>query len=105
MRVTFLTLPLAVAAALVTFGISAGPAAAAVDPTVCTDAPAALRTLAASAEPAAARKALRDVQTGEALCEARNRNEAAKKFRAAADVLGTDLATVLATVTRTASVQ
>jgi hypothetical protein len=104
MRVSFLTLPLAIAAAAFTFGLSAGPAAAA-DATVCADAPAALRSLAASAQPETARKALRDVQTGEALCEARNRNEAARKFRAAAEALGTDLATVLAKATQTAAVQ
>jgi hypothetical protein len=104
MRISFLTLPLAVAAAAFTFGLSAGPAVA-TEANLCADAPAALRSLAASADPAAARKALRDVKTGEALCEARNRNDAARKFRTAADVLGTDLATVLAGATRTASVQ
>lgn len=109
MRVTFLSIPFAFAAAALTFAISAAPALAgsptpATPAEVCAAAPAALRTLAESATPNAQRLALRDVNTGIALCEARNRSEAVKKFNAAAKVLGTDLATAMAGGTVTASI-
>ncbi len=83
---------LATAAAL---ALSAGPAAASNN--VCGAAPEALRTLAASAEGATQQRALRNIALGEALCDARNRLEAQKKFQAAARLLGTDLAAVMAT--------
>jgi hypothetical protein len=94
---SFLAVPIAFATLAL-----AVPAAASTD--VCAHAPAALRGIAATADANAQRLALRDIQTGEALCEARNRPEAAKKFRAAAKALGTDLQTAMAGVTTTASV-
>jgi hypothetical protein len=79
---------LSVAAAL---AFSTVPAAASSD--VCAVAPGALRSLAASADAATQRKAVRNIALGEALCDARNRVEAQRKFAAAAKTLGTDLAT------------
>lgn len=58
----------------------------------CATAPAQIRTLAASAQPEQARKALTLVSTGEKLCDAGGKNEAGKKFSAAAKLLGTDMA-------------
>lgn len=101
MRITDLALA---AAAAVT--LTAAPALANPSPTeICAAAPGALRTLAASADVAVQRRALRDIALGEQLCEARNRPEAARKFRAAAAVLGTDLQTAMAGVTKTAAIQ
>jgi hypothetical protein len=100
MRAIMLSLAVAVSAA--TFAFSAGPAAASAE--ACAVAPAKLRTLAASAEADAAKKAERNIALGEALCDARNRSEAAKKFNLAAKALGTELATVMASTT-TAAVQ
>lgn len=107
MRTPLLSIPLALVAAALSFAISAAPALAApVSATeACAEAPAALRTLADQATPQAKRLALRDVNTGVALCEARNRNEAVRKFSDAAKVLGTDLATAMAGATVTASVE
>lgn len=97
MRLTVLTALAAVAAI---------PAFANPTPSeICASAPGALRALAATADAGVQRKALRDIQLGEALCEARNRPEAARKFRAAAAALGTDLQTAMAGVTKTAAVQ
>jgi len=93
---------LAVVAAAATFSLSAGPAIAGTE--ACTEAPAKLRSLAAAASSDAQRKAERNIRLGEALCEARNRQEAARKFSLAARTLGTELATVLARET-TATVQ
>jgi hypothetical protein len=100
MRAILLTFAVAVSAA--SLALSAGPAVAGSE--ACTVAPAKLRTLAASANGDAAKKAERNIALGEALCDARNRSEAAKKFNLAAKALGTELATVLASDT-TASVQ
>ena len=61
----------------------------------CATAPAKLRAMTANAQPQAAKKAERNIALGEALCEARNRSEAAKKFNLAAVALGTDLAAVM----------
>lgn len=97
---------LAVAAAVAALGVSTAPALANPSPSeICAAAPGALRTLASNADAAAQRRALRDIELGERLCEARNRPEAARKFRAAAAVLGTDLQTAMAGVTKTAAVQ
>jgi hypothetical protein len=101
MRAIMLTLAAAVSAASLSF--LAAPAMAS-DAQTCAAAPAKLRTLAASADAGVARKAERNIALGEALCDARNRSEAAKKFDLAAKALGTELAAVLATQT-TASVQ
>lgn len=107
MRATFLSIPFAFAAAALTFGVSAGPAVAstATPAEICATAPDALRNLAQTATPQAAKAALRNVNTGVALCKERNRDEAAKKFEAAAKALGTDLATAMAGGPVTASVQ
>ena len=77
----------------IAFAIStafAAPAMAA--DSTCATAPAQIRTLAASAQPEQARKALSLVSTGEKLCDAGGKNEAGKKFSAAAKLLGTDMA-------------
>ncbi len=86
---------LAALAAAIAF--SGAPAAASAE--ACAAAPAKLRALAASADASTARKAERNIATGEALCEARNRAEAARKFNLAARALGTELAAVLASET------
>ncbi len=93
MRSILFTAPLALVAAAATLMLSAAPAAASTE--ACTAAPDRLRSIAANAEPAAQSKAVRNINLGEALCEARNKSEAAKKFNLAAKALGTDLATVL----------
>ena len=73
----------------------AKPATPATPPATPTTAPAKLRAMTANAQPQAAKKAERNIALGEALCEARNRSEAAKKFNLAAVALGTDLAAVM----------
>jgi hypothetical protein len=102
MRAFMLTLAAAVSAASLSF--VAAPAFAAGDAQTCSVAPVKLRTLAAGADAETARKAERNIALGEALCDARNRSEAAKKFNLAAKSLGTELATVMSTET-SASVQ
>ncbi len=86
------TILLSAAATALVF--SAVPVAASSE--VCATAPDALRTLAASADAATQKRALRNVALGEALCDARNRLDAQKKFASAARILGTDLAAVAA---------
>ncbi len=71
--------------------IGAATPAFAADAT-CASAPARIRTIAASAQPDQARKALGLVSLGEKLCAEGGRFEAGKKFSAAAKVLGTDMA-------------
>ena len=77
--------------ALLLLALAAAPVHAAAE-NPCTSAPAALRAVAAAAEPDKAKKALRLVTTGERLCAAGGRGEAAKKFAAAAKALDTDMA-------------
>ena len=91
-----LTLAVALAAA------TAAPAFASA--ATCEAAPAKLRAIAATADADSAKKAERNIALGEALCDARNRSEATKKFNLAAKSLGTDLASVL-TTTASANVQ
>jgi len=93
MRSIFFTAPLAIIATAATLVLTAAPAVAGTE--ACTVAPDKLRAIAASAEPAAQSKAVRNINLGQALCEARNKSEAAKKFNLAAKALGTDLAAVL----------
>ncbi len=101
MRSFMLTLAVSAAA----LGFVAVPAAAAsANAETCAAAPMKLRTLAAGADATTARKAERNIALGEALCAARNRSEAAKKFNLAAKSLGTELAAVMTAAT-TASVQ
>lgn len=96
MNIRFLTIPVAFAISAAFIGAAASPAvAASADYSTCTNAPAQLRTLAATADADKARKALSLVKTGVALCESVDgRNEGAKKLSSAAKVLGTDVATL-----------
>lgn len=91
-----MTLAVALAAA------TAAPAFANAE--TCEAAPAKLRAIAATVDADSAKKAERNIALGEALCDARNRSEASKKFNLAAKSLGTDLASVL-TPTASANVQ
>lgn len=84
----FIAAPIAIAVSLVFLGAATSPAVAA--PIDCAATAAQLRTAAATAEPAKARKALANVRTGEALCAADNSFEAGRKFRVAAAALGID---------------
>jgi hypothetical protein len=102
MRAFMLTL--AAAASVASLGFLAAPASAAGNAETCAVAPTKLRALAAGADADAARKAERNIALGEALCDARNRSEAARKFNLAAKSLGTELAAVM-TDAATASVQ
>jgi len=83
--------PIALAISVAFIAAAASPAMAA-ESTLCASTPAQIRTAAAAAQPDQARKAMSLVNIGEKLCEAGARNEAGKKFSAAAKVLGTDLA-------------
>jgi hypothetical protein len=103
MRAFMLTLAAAVSAASLSF-VAAPASAAGTDAETCAVAPVKLRTLAAGTDADTARKAERNIALGEALCDARNRSEAAKKFNLAAKSLGTELATVM-TANTSASVQ
>lgn len=82
--------------ALIAIALAAGVSAPAfaADANTCKSTPSALRTAAATAQPDAAKKALKLVTVGEQLCEAGGRSEAGKKFAAAAKALGTDLAAI-----------
>ena len=91
----FFIVPVAFAISVAFIGAAASPAAAAEN--TCKTAPTQIRTAATTAEPEQARKALSLVNTGEKLCEAGGRNEAGKKFAAAAKALGTDLAALTTT--------
>ena len=89
----FLIVPVAIAISAAFIGAAASPALAG-EPT-CTTTPAKIRSLATSAPDAtSARKALTLVSVGEKLCEEGARNEAGKKFSAAAKLLGTDVASL-----------
>lgn len=94
MRAILFTVPLAFAATAATLMLTAAPAMAAAD--ACGAAPDKLRAIAATTDAATQAKAVRNINMGEALCEARNKVDAAKKFNLAAKALGTDLATVMA---------
>jgi hypothetical protein len=83
--------PIAFAISAAFIAAAATPAMAA-DAGICATAPGQIRTVATNAQPDQARKALNLVNVGEKLCEAGARNEAGKKFSAAAKVLGTDMA-------------
>ena len=96
MNIRFLTVPVAFAISAAFIGAAASPAAAAsTDAATCTNAPAQLRTIAAKAEPDAARKALQLVNTGVALCDTMGgKASGANKLEKAAKVLGTDTASL-----------
>ena len=83
--------PIALAAFI---GVSASAA-----PVDCTGTPAQLRAAAAVAAPGVARKALQNINTGEALCAANASYEAGHKFKAAAKLLGLDPALLAAAAT------
>ena len=87
----FILAPIAFAISAAFIAAAATPAMAA-ETGVCATAPGQIRTIATTAQPDQARKALNLVNVGEKLCEAGARNEAGKKFSAAAKVLGTDMA-------------
>jgi hypothetical protein len=87
----FRLIPVAFAISAALIGAASAPAVAA--EATCTTTPAKIRTLAGTATDAnTARKALSLVNVGEKLCEEGARNEAGKKFSAAAKLLGTDMA-------------
>jgi len=85
MRTTIISLAFALAT------LSAAPALA---NSACDYAPNQLRSIAANADATAASRAERNIRLGEALCDARNRSEATRKFNLAAKTLGTDLASL-----------
>jgi hypothetical protein len=83
--------PVAIAISAAFIGAASAPAVA--TEATCTTTPAQIRTLAGTATDAAnARKAVSLVSVGEKLCAEGARNEASKKFSAAAKLLGTDVA-------------
>jgi hypothetical protein len=88
-RIFVLPVVIAISAAFV--GAAATPAMAA-EAATCTTTPVQIREIAAAAQPEQARKALSLVRIGEKLCDAGARNEAGRKFAAAAKALGTDVA-------------
>jgi hypothetical protein len=93
MNTRFLIVPVAIALSAAFVGAASAPAMAA-DAT-CTTTPVQIRTLATTATDAnSVRKAISLVSVGEKLCDAGARNEAGKKFSAAAKLLGTDLASL-----------
>lgn len=86
--------PIAVAVSAAFIGAAASPADAATA-TNCSTTPAQLRAAAATAaSPAAQRKALGLVATGELLCRDNSNFEAGKKFAAAAKALNIDVASL-----------
>lgn len=96
MRRLFVAAPAAIALTAGLFLVTAAPAFA---NETCATTPAQLRTAAAAtADASAAKRALRYVSTGEALCEAGNERAAEKKFAAAMKALNVDSAS-LTTVT------
>ncbi|TRW17847.1 hypothetical protein [Glacieibacterium frigidum] len=80
--------PIAFAVSLAFLGTATSPAVAST--AECAATAAQLRSAAATAEPAKARKAIANIRTGEALCAADNAFEAGRKFRVAATALGID---------------
>lgn len=80
--------PIAFAVSLAFLGTASSPAVASTSE--CAATAAQLRTVAATAEPGKARKALANIRTGEALCAADASFEANRKFRLAAAALGID---------------
>jgi hypothetical protein len=89
----FLIVPVAIAISAAFIGTAAVPAVAA--ESTCTTTPGQIRTLAGTATDAATvRKAVTLVTVGEKLCAEGARNEAGKKFSAAAKLLGTDIASL-----------
>jgi hypothetical protein len=87
----FFLAPIALAISLTFIGAAATPAMAG-GTNVCATAPAQIRSASATAQADAAKKAIHLVNVGEALCKEGARNEANKKFAAAAKALGTDMA-------------
>ena len=91
MNSRFLIVPVALAISTAFIGTAASPAMAA-KANACATAPGQIRTVAATANPDQARKALTLVASGEKICAEGGDFEAAKKFSAAAKLLGTDMA-------------
>ena len=90
MRRLFVAAPAAIALTAGLFLVTATPAFAADE--ACAATPAQLRTIAATADAAAAKRALGYVSIGEKLCEAGNERAAGKKFAAAMKTLNVDAA-------------
>lgn len=84
--------PLALAISAAFIGAAAGPAFAATSPTMCATIPGQLRAASSTAPIAAQQRAAILITTGEHLCADRARDEAAKKFAAAARALDLDMA-------------
>lgn len=84
--------------AVVTLALITTAPALAAPATVCATTPTQLRTAATSADIGAQKKAMLLISAGERLCQADARDEASKKFAAAARALGVDMA-VLPTAT------
>lgn len=93
MRRLFVAAPAAIALTAGLFLVTATPAFA---NETCATTPAQLRTVAATVDASTAKRALRYVATGEALCDAGNDRAAEKKFAAAMKALNVDSASLTA---------
>lgn len=91
----FFLAPIALVISLAFVGAAATPAMAA-PANICQTAPDQLRSASVNADASKAKKAISLVNVGEALCKEGARNEANKKFSAAAKALGTDMAALTA---------
>lgn len=89
--------PLAVALATAFVG-AAVPAYAATSQAVCDTTPGQLRAASTAAPAVTQQRAAILIATGEHLCADQARGEAAKKFAAAARILGVDMASLAAPV-------
>jgi len=83
-----ITAPLALVVSTLFIAASVSPAAAN-DDAICSAMPQNIRSVAATADAAVAKKALKYTRTGEMLCEAGNDRAAKKKFEVAFETLGT----------------
>jgi len=99
-----IAVPFAIAAAATFVGAAVPAYAATVTPAQCASLPGQLRAAGATAPAAAQTRAAILITTGEHLCTDMARDEAGRKFAAAARILGVDMAS-LATPTVTASGQ
>ena len=83
----FVIAPLALVVS--TFFLAASVSAAAAGEAACSTMPQSIRSIAANADAAVAKKALKYSKTGVLLCEAGNERAAQKKFEIAFKTLGT----------------
>lgn len=86
--------PLALAAATAFVGAAVPAYAAAPPAAICDTTPGQLRSAATAAPATAQARAAILIATGEHLCVDQARGEAAKKFAAAARILGVDMASL-----------